>query len=280
MANPSNPAGQEDLDRSESTDALSPAADHQGEQLAAALLARAQRIVVLSGAGLSTGSGIPDFRGPNGLWTRDPGKAKLFDFDSYVADAALRRQAWRSRAEHPAWRAQPNDGHRALVQWAQAGVLTAVLTQNIDGLHVQAGLPGDLVVELHGTLREVVCLGCGDITDMTIALDRVRNGEADPACQRCGGILKSNTISFGQQLDPTVVAAAVAAARSADVFVVLGSSLTVQPAAGLCDVAVASGAALVVANAEPTPYDGIAATTVRSDLSHWLPRVRVATASP
>lgn len=258
-----------------SPEAGSPAEASGDERRAAELLAGAQRIVVLSGAGLSTDSGIPDFRGPSGLWTRDPGKARLFDFDAYVADPALRRQAWQSRSEHPAWSAQPNDGHRVLVEWATAGVLAAVLTQNIDGLHTAAGLAPEQVLELHGTLREVVCLGCDDITEMSGALERVRGGEPDPPCLRCGGILKSNTISFGQSLDPVVVAGAVRAAGSADVFLVLGSSLTVQPAAGLCDVAIAAGAALVIVNASPTPYDEVASAVVRHPLSPWLRSIRI-----
>ena len=236
-------------------------------------LASARRITVLTGAGISTDSGIPDFRGPNGVWTRDPEAEKLSTLQYYVADPDVRRRAWQERARHPAWKAQPNAGHAALVELERQGRLRALLTQNIDGLHQRAGSSPELVLELHGTVHEVACLGCGERTTMRSALDRVAAGEADPACLSCGGILKSATISFGQALDADVIDAAVRAAADCDVFLAVGTSLTVHPAAGLVDVAAARGARVVVVNAQPTPYDRIADLVVREPIGAALPRL-------
>lgn len=233
----------------------------------------ARAITVLSGAGLSTDSGIPDFRGPNGMWTRDPGAQRLFTLAAYVEDPEVRRRAWRERLDHPAWSAEPGRGHRALVDLERAGRLRAILTQNIDGLQQAAGSGEDLVIELHGTLHWAVCLACGSRTPMQEVLDRVRSGEADPACLACGGIQKSATVSFGQALDPRVLAAAVAAAGSCDLFLAVGSSLVVQPAASLCDVAKDSGARLALVNAEPTPYDDVADAVLRGRIGEIVPRL-------
>ncbi len=228
---------------------------------------------VLTGAGISTDSGIPDFRGPNGVWTRDPAAQRMFTLQAYVADPALRVRAWRSRLEHPAWDAVPNDGHRALVDLERRGLLHTLVTQNIDGLHQRAGSDPAKVVEMHGTLYAVECLSCGDRTPMTAALDRVRRGEDDPACLACGGILKSATVSFGQSLDPANVARAQRAAVESEVFLAVGTSLTVQPVASLAPLAKEAGARLVVVNAEPTPYDDIADEVVRAPISEVLARV-------
>ncbi|MDQ1699154.1 MAG: NAD-dependent deacetylase [Frankiaceae bacterium] len=234
------------------------------------LIEGARRVTVLTGAGISTDSGIPDYRGPNGLWTRNPEAARMSTLADYVADPEVRRRAWQSRRTHPAWTAQPNDGHRALVALERAGRLVALLTQNIDELHQRAGSDPELVVELHGTIWQAECLGCGARTPMADELVRVSDDVPDPACTACGGILKSATISFGQQLDPLVVQRAVDAASSCDLFLVVGSSLTVQPAAGLCTVAVDAGADLVIVNAEPTPYDAMASLVIRTPISETL----------
>jgi NAD-dependent deacetylase len=234
-------------------------------------LAGASAVTVLTGAGISTDSGIPDFRGPNGLWTRDPAAAKLFDLATYLADPEVRRRAWRNRREHAAWTAEPNAGHLALVDLERAGRLRAIVTQNIDGLHQRAGSDPERVIEIHGTLWQVMCLDCDDRTPMREALDRVEAGEADPPCLRCGGILKSATISFGQALDPLVLRAAVAAAAACDLLLTVGTSLTVHPAAGLVDVAARAGARIVIVNAEPTPYDGAADLVVREPIADALP---------
>lgn len=225
---------------------------------------RSRRVVVLSGAGASTDSGIPDFRGPNGLWTRNPGAAAMFDIETYLQDEDVRRQAWEGRRHHPAWTAEPNPGHLALTRLQQAGRLAAILTQNIDGLHQRAGSTD--VVELHGTVWEVECLACAHRTPTQETLAR---DEPDPRCLRCGGILKTATISFGQRLDPDVLDAAIEAARSADLLVAIGTTLTVMPAAGLADMA----RHLAIVNAEPTPYDSQADVVVRTPIGEVLPEV-------
>ena len=235
------------------------------------LVRSAQAITVLTGAGISTDSGIPDFRGPNGVWTKNPEAEKLSTLADYVADPAVRRRAWRSRREHPAWSAQPNVGHDALVDLGRTGRLVAIITQNIDGLHQKAGSPDDKVIEIHGTMHHVECLSCGRRTPMSDELARVAAGQDDPACEICGGILKSATISFGQALVPSVVEASVLAASSCDLFLAIGTSLTVHPAAGLCDVALDNGADLVIVNAQPTPYDSAATVTIGDPIGMALP---------
>jgi NAD-dependent deacetylase len=234
-------------------------------------LSSARRITVLTGAGISTDSGIPDFRGPQGVWTRDPEAEKLSTLHHYVSDPAIRRRAWRERRDHPAWHARPNAAHAALVDLERQGRLRALITQNIDGLHHVAGSSPALVLEVHGSMREVACLDCGERTTMRSALDRVDAGEPDPACLTCGGILKSATISFGQALDAGVIGAAARAAADCDVFLAAGTSLTVHPGAGLTEVAAASGARVVIVNAEPTPYDGLADLVVREPTGTALP---------
>jgi NAD-dependent deacetylase len=231
----------------------------------------AERVTVLTGAGVSTPSGIPDFRGPNGLWTKDPGAAAMFDIDRYRADSDLRRRAWLNRRDHPAWTARPNAAHEAFVALERSGRLRALLTQNIDGLHQAAGNSRDAVVELHGTLYFSACLDCGERVPMVDVLARVDAGESDPPCLACGGVQRSATVAFGQSLDPQVLARAVEAAGDCDVFLAAGTSLQVNPAAGLCRVALGSGARLVVANGSATPYDGVAHAVVRADLTEVLP---------
>jgi NAD-dependent deacetylase len=236
-------------------------------------LAEARRVCVLTGAGISTDSGIPDYRGPNGVWTRDPDAEKLSTLSYYVNDPEIRRRAWLMRRDLQLREVRPNAGHAALVELERQGRLRALLTQNIDGLHQMAGSSPGLVVELHGTVHEVECLTCGQRTTMRSALARVDAGEPDPACLSCGGILKSATISFGQMLDPDVIEAAARAAGDCDVFLAVGTSLSVHPAAGLTDVAVAHGARVVVLNAEPTPYDDVADLVVREPIGTALRRL-------
>jgi len=230
-------------------------------------------VTVLTGAGISTDSGIPDFRGPNGVWTRNPAAERMSSYDDYVADPAVRRNAWQSRRTHPAWTAEPNEGHRALVDLESSGRLRAIVTQNIDGLHQRAGSSPDKVIEVHGTIWETQCLGCWARAPMAETLARVDAGEDDPPCLLCGGILKSATISFGQRLDNDVLEVAAIAAESCDLFLAVGSSLTVRPAAGLCDVAVDAGAPLIVINAQETPYDDLATEVIREPIGEILPAV-------
>jgi NAD-dependent deacetylase len=240
-------------------------------------LTRAGRICVLTGAGISTESGIPDYRGPNGVWTRDPDAEKLVTLSYYVNDPHIRRRAWRMRRDLQVGDVVPNAGHRALVELERQGRLRALLTQNIDGLHQQAGSSPGVVLELHGTVHEVVCLSCGDRTTMRSAMERIDAGDLDPACLLCGGILKSATISFGQMLDAEVIGAAAEAAADCDVFMAVGTSLTVHPAAGLLELAVGAGSRIVVVNAEPTPYDDLADLVVREPIGSALPLLLGAT---
>ncbi len=236
-------------------------------------LTEARRIVVLTGAGISTESGIPDYRGPHGVWTKDPDAEKLVTLGYYLADPEIRRRSWQLRRAMRDADPQPNSGHAALVELERQGRLRALVTQNIDGLHQAAGSSPDLVHEIHGTVHEVVCVGCADRTAMREALERVAAGEPDPVCLRCGDILKSATVYFGQMLDEQVVEACTAAAADCDVFLAVGTSLQVWPAAGLADVAVGSGARLVVVNAQPTPYDEVADLVVRQPIGTALPRL-------
>ncbi|TDE38611.1 NAD-dependent deacylase [Actinomadura sp. 6K520] len=239
----------------------------------AELLPNAAAITVLTGAGISTDSGIPDFRGPQGVWTKDPAAEAMSTIGAYLADPEVRRRAWRSRRDNPVWGAEPNAAHAALVELERAGRLRALITQNIDGLHQRAGSGAGTVLEIHGTLRDAVCLSCGLRTPMPEILRRIDAGEDDPPCAECGGIQKSATISFGQPLDRDVLDAAVTAARSCDLFLAVGTSLTVQPAAGLCLEAVEHGARLVIINAEETPYDGLADAVLRRPIGETLPRL-------
>ena len=231
----------------------------------------AHRITALTGAGISTESGIPDFRGPDGIWTRNPQAALMFTLDAYVSDPQVRRRAWHSRRDHAAWTAEPNAGHRALVDLEATGRLAAIVTQNIDGLHQRAGSDPARVIEVHGTIFAVECLSCADRTSMRAALDRVAAGEADPPCRLCGGILKSATISFGQALDQATLRRAFSTVLESDLLLAIGTSLQVHPVAGLVDVALAAGATVVIVNAQPTPYDDVAHAVIRTPIGTALP---------
>ena len=228
-------------------------------------------VAVLSGAGISTDSGIPDYRGPNGLWRQDPEAEKLVTYEYYMGDPEIRRRAWRMRRDSGALGAEPNGAHRAVAELERSGVPVRVITQNVDGLHQLAGMPARKVLELHGTARAVVCTACHERTPMEDALARVDAGEDDPGCLACGGILKPATVLFGERLDPVVLGHAAAIAQACQVFIAVGSSLQVHPAAGLAGVAADHGARLVVVNAEATPYDEIADEVVREPIGSALP---------
>ncbi|MGH8993254.1 MAG: SIR2 family NAD-dependent protein deacylase [Acidimicrobiia bacterium] len=236
-------------------------------------IAGARSVVALSGAGISTDSGIPDFRGPKGVWTTNPSAEKLSDLGYYMAEREVRVAAWQGRLEHPAWTARPNAGHLALAELERLGRLDTLVTQNIDGLHQRAGSSPATVVEIHGTIREVVCMACGERADMQGALDRVRAGEEDPPCRTCGGILKSATISFGQSLVPEDLERAQRAAGGCDLFLAVGTTLTVYPVAYLPQEALTAGARLVIVNADPTPYDGRAHAIFSEPIGKVLPRL-------
>jgi len=260
---------------------------------------QAARVVVLTGAGISTESGIPDFRGPQGLWTKNPQAEKLSNIHYYMADPEVRKAAWISRLEHPAWSAKPNAGHLALAALEKRGKLHALITQNIDELHQMAGNSPDKVIEVHGTVRKVVCMACGMTAPMQKALDRVRAGEEDPPCRDCGGIgtvytsmcgtlvrveIERTTgalriakaysvLECGQALVPEVIERALRSAGEADVFFAIGTSLQVFPIAGAVELASAAGAKIVILNAEPTPFDEIADAVFREPIGTTLPQL-------
>ena len=236
-------------------------------------VAAARRLVVLTGAGISTDSGIPDFRGPQGLWTRNPEAEKMATIQHYVADPEVRKRSWRTRLETPMHDREPNDGHKALVALERRGILDTLITQNVDGLHLKAGSSPERVIEIHGTSREVVCLSCGERAPMERALARVRAGEADPPCRTCGGILKSATISFGQGLVQDDLQRAGEAARRCDLMLAVGTKLSVYPIAGVVPVAKEAGARVVIVNAEPTEMDSLADAVLRGSISALLPRL-------
>lgn len=231
----------------------------------------AGRVTVLTGAGISTDSGIPDFRGPNGVWTKNPAAEKTATLSHYMSDPDVRKMAWRNRAESPMWEAAPNVGHHALVELERLGKLVALITQNVDGLHLKAGTDPDLLIEVHGNTREVMCMQCDERAPMERALARVRAGEEDPPCRTCGGILKSATISFGQNLVEEDLIRADWAARNCDMLLAVGSTLAVYPAANVVPIAKRSGARIVIINAEPTEMDDIADAVLRGSIAELLP---------
>ena len=232
-----------------------------------------RRLVVLSGAGISTDSGIPDFRGPSGAWTLNPGAQNKHTYQAFLTEPELRGSYWKSRYEHPVWRAKPNAGHLAVTVLANSDIDTRVVTQNTDGLHQRAGTPTARVIELHGTMHEVICVGCGQRSPTAQAIARIGAGEAVPPCLQCGGILKTASTMFGQTMAPQVFARAEQAVLTCDLLLAVGTTLTVEPAGSLCASAVGAGATLVVVNRDPTPYDGIATEIIRDPLSQALPRI-------
>lgn len=237
------------------------------------MLAAAGRITVLTGAGISTASGIPDFRGPNGLWKKDPDSQRAATLSHYLADDELRRRSWQNRVRWINGDPRPNDGHRAIVRLQERGQLRAVVTQNVDGLHQRAGIDPGLVHEVHGSIHRSRCWECDDARPMRETLQRVVDGDPDPRCLLCGGILKSDTILFEQSLVPAVIDAALAASEDCDVLLAVGSTLSVYPAANCVPRAKAAGARVVIVNGEPTEMDSLADEIVTGDISTVLPRL-------
>jgi NAD-dependent deacetylase len=234
---------------------------------------QARSVAVLTGAGISTDSGIPDFRGPRGLWTKNPEAEKMATLQVYLADPEVRKRSWRWRLETEENKREPNLGHRALVALERAGRLDTLVTQNVDGLHQAAGSDPARVVEIHGTLREVECLSCGERAPMQRALDRILAGEEDPPCRSCGGILKSATISFGQGLVARDLERAQRAAESCDLLLAVGTTLAVYPVAAMVPIAKEHGARIVIVNGEPTEMDELADAVLRGPISEILPRL-------
>ncbi len=241
---------------------------------ARALVEQSSHIVVLTGAGISTDSGLPDFRGPNGLWTKNPEAEKASTISNYVNEPSVRKANWALRAEGRLWaNVAPNDGHRALLPLQDRGTLHTLVTQNVDELHQESGIDPASVVEIHGTTRKAGCLSCDYLTTMEAILDRVRAGEEDPDCPECSGLIKSATISFGQSLVAEDLYRAQVAADEADLLVAIGSTLTVNPIASIVPRAVRNGASLVIVNAEATPFDELADAVVRGSISEVLPQI-------
>ncbi len=235
------------------------------------LITRSNRIVGFTGAGISTESGIPDFRSPNGIWANN----RMIEYQEFVSSRAGRVEYWRQKvAMWPEMRdAKPNAGHLAFVELERQGKLRAMITQNIDRLHQQAGNSQELVIELHGTTTEAVCLTCGDRISMDEAVRRVEEGNLAPECDGCGGLLKPATVSFGQSMPEREMDLAVRACLDCDVFLAVGSSLVVYPAAALPELAKQNGAALIIINRTPTPMDGIADLVINDEIGKVLPQL-------
>jgi NAD-dependent deacetylase len=227
-----------------------------------------QQAVVFTGAGISTESGIPDFRGPNGLWT----KIKPIDFQDFVASEEVRQESWRRWFEHGQGllKAKPNAGHFAVADLVNRGRVSAVITQNVDNLHQDSGVPGDRVIELHGNTTYAKCLACGEVVTLeTIEADFRQSGRVGP-CSACGGIVKTATISFGQMMPEEPMIRAEQEGLACDLFIVLGSSLTVYPAAGFPALAQQHGAKLVIVNQQPTEMDVVADLVIHAGIGETM----------
>lgn len=239
----------------------------------AAWIREAFRVVVLTGAGISTESGIPDFRGPQGLWTKNPEAERNATLQNYLAKRDARVRSWQNRLTTNLGSAEPNAGHLALAELEAKGHLDTLVTQNVDGLHLRAGTSRERLIEIHGTVRDYMCMRCDARGPIEDALERVRAGEEDPPCRLCGGILKSATISFGQELVRQDLERSQAAAMSCDLFLAVGTTLTVYPVAYLPHMALDHGARLVILNAGETPFDGHASALSPERIGDVLPRI-------
>lgn len=240
---------------------------------AAEALGAADKILVFSGAGLSTESGIPDFRGPEGLWTRvDPDD---FTIDRYLANRDLRAQGWRMHLDGELWGArssvQPNTGHRAIVRLRDAGRLAGVVTQNVDGLHFKSGLDDGLVAELHGNVRHSHCLSCGSRWETETVLEWVEAGDDDPPCPDCGGIVKTDTVMFGEMLPEEEIRLATMFLALADAVLVVGSTVSVWPAADVVMRAADQHKPIVIVNMGATEADHMAAVKIEAPIGEVLP---------
>jgi NAD-dependent deacetylase len=257
---------------------LEPELDPQREHAQAReLLSAAHRIVVLTGAGISTDSGIPDFRGPNGVWTRDPEAERLSTIEVYLSDPEVRRRAWLRRLDNPAWTAEPNAGHLAIRELDRRGRLHLLVTQNIDGLHLAAGHDPHDVVQVHGSLPEAHCTRCDWSGPTQDVLDRVRAGEPDPPCPECGGILKPRIVFFGEELVSSDVDRAFRAAAEADLLLAVGTTLAVHPVARMVPIAAGAGVPIVIVNGSETEMDFLASAVVRGSISEVLPHLLAGT---
>jgi len=235
------------------------------------LIASAKRIVAFTGAGISTESGIPDFRSPGGIWT----KYQPIYFDDFMSSEEMRREAWRRKfaTDETVLKAEPNAGHRALAKLVEQGRMSAIITQNIDGLHQRSGVPDSKIIELHGNTTYATCLDCGHRHELgPIRKAFLGKGEL-PLCERCEGIVKTATISFGQAMPEIQMARAQDETMGCDLFIVLGSSLVVYPAAGFPQIARRKGAKLVILNRDPTDQDDTADLVIHGEIGPTLSRV-------
>lgn len=237
------------------------------------LVANAQRIAALTGAGISTASGIQDFRGPQGRWTNDPDAEKISTLSWYLGDLNVRRKAWQARVFSPHWEAQPNPGHLALVELERQGKLAGIITQNTDGLHGVAGNSPALIHEVHGNARRWQCEDCPATGDMAEMVARVHAGEDDPRCPACGGITRATVILFEEALDPAVLGAAERLANECDLLVAIGTSLTVYPVAGFVPYVVGRGVPVVIINGQATPFDDYAEAVIHDPIEQVLPQL-------
>jgi NAD-dependent deacetylase len=240
---------------------------HALQQLAA-LIAGAKRIVAFTGAGISTESGIPDFRSPGGIWS----KMAPIDFDDFVNSEDMRREAWRRKIvmDRDFRAARPNRGHRALAALVERGQMPAVITQNVDGLHQASGIADRQVIELHGNTTYARCLTCATRYELDPIVAAFERDGTLPVCDACGGLVKSATISFGQAMPAAAMARAEEETLACDLFIVLGSSLVVYPAAGFPRLAKRNGATLVIVNRDETDQDGIADLVIHDAIGETL----------
>lgn len=238
--------------------------------LAAEVLARCERIAVLTGAGISTDAGIPDFRGPDGLWTKNPAAERAATIHHYLTDDEARRAAWRMRLDTRLVDAQPTPGHHALVDLESQGRLVRLATQNVDGLHRRAGTSAELLTEVHGSVSGIMCVACEWRGEVGPVLDRVRAGDDDPRCERCGGILKTTVVMFGEMLPEGAMEECHDAVLGADAFLAVGTTLEVGPVNSMAWWALERGIPVVVVNRGPTAADGFATAKVEESISEVL----------
>jgi NAD-dependent deacetylase len=231
----------------------------------------ARRIVAFTGAGISTESGIPDFRSPGGIWT----KYQPIYFDDFMSSEEMRREAWRRKfaTDETMVKAEPNAGHRALAKLVEQGKMTAIITQNIDGLHQRSGVPASKIIELHGNTTYATCLDCGQRYELAPIRKAFEGKGTLPVCEKCDGIVKTATISFGQAMPEIQMARAQDETMSCDLFIVLGSSLVVYPAAGFPRIAKRRGARLVILNRDPTDQDDDADLVLHGEIGPTMSRV-------
>ena len=246
--------------------------------LARDLVASSHKIVFLTGAGISTAAGIPDYRGPDGVWTKNPGAERRSHIDTWISDPDAREAGWQRRL-HTAWdRVVPTAAHDAITQLAATTRVSLVVTQNIDGLHQRSGLDRNLLVEIHGTVHDSICLSCEKVSPIGPTLERVAAGELDPHCleehpEVCGGILKAATISFGQSLRTDDLNRSCDATDDADLFIAIGTTLTVFPVAGLVPRAADRDIPIIIVNGSPTDMDHFATVVLDGDINDVVPQL-------